>query len=187
MDHSTLALALTFLTAIVCHVYSEEMNHVSALNTLEDHQETHQPQKRSPASSPALYSEDLEADSGLEEPMDDMDKKNTLFRFGKRQGAWFRYGKRAGTLLRFGKRGTLLRFGKRGGSLLRFGRGGNSDADFSEDDKRTLFRFGKRSDLEEIVRDALAREELSNSPWYMENEPVKRGVNGFHWGQESEN
>ncbi|KAK0059413.1 antho-RFamide neuropeptides-like isoform X2 [Biomphalaria pfeifferi] len=52
----------------------------SALNTLEDHQETHQPQKQSPASSPALYSEDLEAVSGLEEPMDDMDKKNTLFR-----------------------------------------------------------------------------------------------------------
>nr|KAI8743991.1 antho-RFamide neuropeptides-like isoform X2 [Biomphalaria glabrata] len=34
MDHSTLALALTFFTAIVCHVYSEEMNHVFHLKSL---------------------------------------------------------------------------------------------------------------------------------------------------------
>ncbi|KAK0059442.1 antho-RFamide neuropeptides-like isoform X2, partial [Biomphalaria pfeifferi] len=81
----------------------------SALNTLEDHQETHQPQKRSPASSAALYSEDLEADSGLEEPMDDMDKKNTLFR-QERGSIDKRQSTRLETTCRIYKDYTYLRY-----------------------------------------------------------------------------
>ncbi|KAK0059418.1 antho-RFamide neuropeptides-like isoform X2, partial [Biomphalaria pfeifferi] len=146
----------------------------SAFNTLEDHQETHQPQKRSPASSPALYSEDLEADSGLEDPMDDMDKKNTLFRFGKRQGPCSDTASVR----------ALFSSSEREARSCDTENLGVPWSDMSAAETPTLFRLGKRSDLEEIFRDALAREELSNSPWYMENEQVKRG--GFHWGQKSE-
>ncbi|KAH9524427.1 hypothetical protein Btru_054529 [Bulinus truncatus] len=186
MEHSNIALVLAFLSVVVCCVCSEELAHASGLNTLDEHDESHQSQKRSP-SSPAVFTEDLDTDNGLDEHMDDLDKRNTLFRFGKRQGAWFRYGKRGGTLLRFGKRGTLLRFGKRAGSLFRFGRSGRDVSADSDNDKRTLFRFGKRSDLEELLREAVEREELnSNSPWYLDNDLSKRQVNGFHWGSDSD-
>nr|ADK11225.1 FMRFamide-related peptide 2 [Sepia officinalis]AKE48167.1 LFRFamide [Sepiella japonica] len=70
--------------------------------------------------------------------IDDVDKRNSLFRFGKR-----------GNLFRFGKRGNLFRFGKRG-NLFRFGRGGNKDDPENEGLKRTIFRFGKRDGLEDL-------------------------------------
>lgn len=70
--------------------------------------------------------------------IDDVDKRNSLFRFGKR-----------GNLFRFGKRGNLFRFGKRG-NLFRFGRGGSKDDPENEGLKRTIFRFGKRDGLEDL-------------------------------------
>ncbi|KAK7492690.1 hypothetical protein BaRGS_00015995, partial [Batillaria attramentaria] len=88
---------------------------------------------------------------------DDLDKRSSLFRFGKR-----------GSLLRFGKRGSLFRFGKRS-SLLRFGKRGS------------LFRFGKRDgegDLDqgwEMYPDA-----------YVSDDELKRAAKSFHWGRETE-
>ena len=70
--------------------------------------------------------------------LDDVEKRNSLFRFGKR-----------GNLFRFGKRGNLFRFGKRG-NLFRFGRGSNKDDPENEGLKRTIFRFGKRDGLEDL-------------------------------------
>ncbi|CAL1545694.1 unnamed protein product [Lymnaea stagnalis] len=192
MEHISLAMVLAFLTALICTAHSDDGAHSSSVKAFESsNHESHQPQKRSPSASPSAYDEDLLlADSGLMDApynLDDVDKRNTLFRFGKRQGSLFRFGKRGGSLFRFGKRGTLLRFGKRGGSLFRFGRSGPSDSSDSEnmEDKRTLFRFGKRSDLD-LLRDALAEAEYSNLPVYAENEPMKRDIQGFHWGMDND-
>lgn len=191
MEHISLAIVFAFFTAVICTAYSEDAAQSSSLKALENsNHDSHQPQKRSPSASPSSYDEDVMlSDNGLLDApysLEDLDKRNTLFRFGKRGGSLFRFGKR-GTLLRFGKRGTLLRFGKRGGSLFRFGRSGPSDSYDGEntDDKRTLFRFGKRSDLD-LLRDALAEAEYSNIPLYAEQEPMKRDVQGFHWGMDND-
>lgn len=123
---------------------------------------------------------------------DDLDKRNTLFRFGKRQGSLFRFGKRGsifrfgkrGSIFRFGKRqGSLFRFGKRGGSIFRFGRSGFSEnpSEDVQEDKRTLFRFGKRSDLD-LLRDYLAQ----TGQLYPEGAENKRGIDSFHWGEETD-
>lgn len=158
------------------------MTDSSSIESLSDHK----PQKRSAILSPE-DDEVLMAEgrfSGIPYAIEDEpDKRSTLFRFGKR-GSLFRFGKR-GSLFRFGKRGSLFRFGKRGGALFRFGRSGPA-ADLSLDvpieaEKRTLLRFGKRSDAD-VVRDI-----LQQYPAYIEEPEEKRGViDGFHWGHESD-
>ncbi|XP_059143403.1 uncharacterized protein LOC131930795 [Physella acuta] len=186
MEHGSIAVLLAFLTVAVCAVYCKETVQSNLGTSSSD---AHTPQKRSPPDSPVPLDDDalLSENDLLENQLnpDDFDKRSTLFRFGKRQGSLFRFGKRGGSLFRFGKRGTLLRFGKRGGSLFRFGRSGPSDSALDEneamDDKRTLFRFGKRSDLD-LLRDALAQAEYSNYPYL--NDVDKRA--SFHWGEDSD-
>ncbi|XP_029646981.1 FMRFamide-related peptides type HF-4-like [Octopus sinensis] len=85
-----------------------------------------------------------EDDNGLEKSslddqglgIDDVDKRNSLFRFGKRSGV-FRYGKR-----------TLFRFGKRG-KAMRLSRSDSSEEPEDEGLKRTIFRYGKRDGVED--------------------------------------
>ncbi|CAG5132888.1 unnamed protein product, partial [Candidula unifasciata] len=146
----------------------------------------HQAQKRMSFSSPVGESDGLIlTNDDLADPLnsdESLDKRGSLFRFGKRQGSLFRFGKR-GSLFRFGKRqgGTLFRFGKRGGALFRFGRSNAAQNPWESnaDDKRTLFRFGKRSDVD-LLAEVLAQYEQENTA---EN---KRGIDSFHWGSDSE-
>ncbi|XP_064617813.1 FMRFamide-related peptides type HF-4-like isoform X2 [Liolophura sinensis] len=104
----------------------------------------------SDSSQPDRQSEDIVDENALDtDELDDLLKRGSLFRFGKRGGSLLRFGKR-GSLLRFGKRGSLLRFGKRGSSsLFRYGKRDPSDVyDLlsNGDSKRTILRYGKRAD-----------------------------------------
>ena len=122
-------------------------------------------------------------------PLDDgdLDKRSSLFRFGKRQFRYgkrqfrygkrqFRYGKRQfrygkrGSLFRFGKRGSLFRFGKRnGGTLFRFGRSGSA---------------GDAVDRETLLR-ALSEGYLVPEEDELDEAVAKRsGSPGFHWGSD---
>jgi hypothetical protein len=127
----------------------------------------------------------------------DLEKRGGLFRFGKRQGSLFRFGKREesqfdsdkrGSLFRFGKRyGNLFRFGKRGGSLFRFGRSGSGDLNTKDpnQDKRTLFRFGKRSDLD-LIRESLAQLKDLKSEQDTEELDNKHGIESSDWNNRFE-
>ncbi|CAG5128754.1 unnamed protein product [Candidula unifasciata] len=172
MEHTLLTLTLGLLLTVSSCLNSEDVFPAISQHSVD---------KRSPV-IPSLDEENAVevSDDQLDSPYDpeDTDKRGGLFRFGKRQGSLFRFGKRQGSLFRFGKRGSLFRFGKRqgslfrfgkrGGSLFRFGRSGTAQ-DLEDDaqlDKRTLFRFGKRSD---VLPHVLAQADLLNNSPYLDN------------------
>ncbi|GFO20252.1 FMRFamide-related peptide 2 [Plakobranchus ocellatus] len=190
-----ITLSISLLLAFVCCVYSEESIEAQDASSSSDLSATsvHQAKKRSAVvESPDRVSDGLLMDpSTAYLPMDDgsLDKRSSLFRFGKRQdkrqfrhekrqGSLFRYGKRQGSLFRFGKRGSLFRFGKRnGGTLFRFGRSGGEPASYLsnglEDD------LEKQLALRELLAGYLAQKEgLLDSP----NMDKREDLPGFHWG-----
>merc|ERR1712112_374383 len=155
--------------AVVAVRAATEGNHVS--DTVQESHVDHQPQKRSTAileDENEVFNEEL-AQALADDA--DTEKRNTLFRFGKR----------GGSLFRFGKRGSLFRFGKRGGAMFRFGRSGAETADSDEDVKRTLFRYGKRADADDL-RSLLESSYENDLPAYFD--ASKRQVDGFHWGKD---
>jgi len=192
---SLLSGVVTLLVVVTCSVYSKETAHDNGLLSSDDASSAtdHQAHKRMAFSSPTEEEDGLllagDGVVGASAPEDYLDKRGSLFRFGKRQGSLFRFGKKRGSLFRFGKRqgGTLFRFGKRGGTLFRFGRSGaaNFPLEGSEEDQRASFRFDRGSDLD-LLRSVLAQYELENSPSYLEGAESKRGVDSFHWGSEAE-
>ncbi|GAB1599637.1 FMRFamide-related peptides type HF-4-like [Argonauta hians] len=128
MQSKVISLLLTILTLFIIQVYSNDAQKIP----------------RDSARIGSILGMQEEDDSGLEKPslddqglgIDDLDKRNSLFRFGKRSSV-FRYGKR-----------TLFRFGKRGKNV-RLSRSDSSEEPEDEGLKRTIFRYGKRDGMED--------------------------------------
>ncbi|GFR90103.1 hypothetical protein ElyMa_006142000 [Elysia marginata] len=181
--HTVISIAV-FLTVFCCAYSKENIEGQQDASSTSDIAESqlHQAKKRSAGTegpdevSDALF---LDDDSSYL-PIDDadLDKRSSLFRFGKRQFRYgkrqFRYGKRqfryGKRQFRYGKRGSLFRFGKRGGgTLFRFGRSGNP-ATSEEADRQALLRAvleGYYVPQADEVDEAMAKR------------------SGFHWGSDN--
>jgi hypothetical protein len=179
-----ISVLMAMLLALTCSVCSEETVHETAIQSADyvNGHSDHHAQKRMALNSPTEEDDELILrDEGLEDlpaQEDLVDKRGSLFRFGKRQGSLLRFGKR-GSLFRFGKRqgGTLFRFGKRGGALFRFGRSGPTENSFDG---------LKESDIEFLRNLYGQQSEYGYSPLNQDGAAVKRGIDSFHWGSESE-
>nr|BBD49867.1 LFRFamide-1 [Ambigolimax valentianus] len=183
MIKSQLSVLVALLVALTCSVYSDETAHETGMQSADysTSNSEHHAQKRMAPNSPSEdEAELLLRDESLEDipaQEDLVDKRGSLFRFGKRQGSLLRFGKR-GSLFRFGKRqgGTLFRFGKRGGTLFRFGRSGPAENSFDG---------LKESDIE-FLRNLYGLSEYGYSPLNQDGAASKRGIDSFHWGSDSD-